>query len=118
MKILSIQQPWAWAIVYAGKDIENRSWSTNFRGKFLIHTGKKFDREGYEWIKEEFPDINIPGPKDFLLGGVIGSAEIVGCVQKHNSRWFFGPFGFVLRNPVQETFIPLKGQLGFFDSVI
>lgn len=23
---LSIRQPWAWAILCAGKDIENRSW--------------------------------------------------------------------------------------------
>lgn len=23
---LSVRQPWAWAIIFAGKDIENRSW--------------------------------------------------------------------------------------------
>lgn len=23
---LSVRQPWAWAIIHAGKDIENRSW--------------------------------------------------------------------------------------------
>lgn len=116
MKILSIRQPWAWAIIHAEKDIENRGWPTNFRGKFLIHAGKKFDREGYEWLKEEFP--NIACPDEFLTGGVIGSAEIVDCVQKHNSRWFFGPFGFVLRNSLPEVFTPMKGQLGFFDSAI
>lgn len=25
---LSIRQPWAWAILHAGKDIENRDWHT------------------------------------------------------------------------------------------
>lgn len=37
MKALSIRQPWAWLILHGGKDIENRSWNTNFRGRFLIH---------------------------------------------------------------------------------
>lgn len=23
---LSVRQPWAWAIIHAGKDIENRTW--------------------------------------------------------------------------------------------
>ena len=27
MKAISIRQPWAWAVIYAGKDIENRSFS-------------------------------------------------------------------------------------------
>ncbi len=38
--ILSIRQPWAWLIVNGYKDIENRTWSTRFRGKVLIHAGK------------------------------------------------------------------------------
>ena len=29
MKALSIRQPWAWAILHAGKDIENRDWRTD-----------------------------------------------------------------------------------------
>ena len=28
MKALTIKQPWAWAIIHAGKDIENRDWVT------------------------------------------------------------------------------------------
>ena len=37
MKCLSLRQPWAWAVVHAGKSVENRRWNTNFRGEFLIH---------------------------------------------------------------------------------
>lgn len=40
MKALSIRQPWAWLIVHGGKDIENRSWHTKFRGRFLVHAAK------------------------------------------------------------------------------
>jgi len=34
---LSLRQPWAWAVLSAGKTIENRKWSTSFRGVFLLH---------------------------------------------------------------------------------
>ena len=39
MKALTVRQPWAWAIVHAGKRIENRTRRTNFRGRFYIHAG-------------------------------------------------------------------------------
>ena len=39
MKALSVHQPWAWLIVNGIKIVENRSWSTEFRGRFLVHAG-------------------------------------------------------------------------------
>lgn len=36
MKAITIRQPWASLIVHGIKDIENRSWQTNFRGRVLI----------------------------------------------------------------------------------
>jgi hypothetical protein len=41
---LSIRQPWAWLIVNGFKDLENRSWSTAFRGPVWIHAGKAWGR--------------------------------------------------------------------------
>ena len=41
MKCLSIQQPWAWAVVNGWKPIENRTWHTNYHGPLLIHTGQR-----------------------------------------------------------------------------
>ena len=32
MKALTIKQPWAWAILHGGKDIENRNWFTSVAG--------------------------------------------------------------------------------------
>ena len=52
MKALSIKQPWAWAIIHAGKNVENRTWATSYRGPLLIHAGKTFDHEGYQWIMD------------------------------------------------------------------
>ena len=37
MKVLSVRQPWAWAIIHGGKDVENRNWYTSFRGTLAIH---------------------------------------------------------------------------------
>jgi hypothetical protein len=39
MKAITVRQPWAWAIINAGKDIENRTWNTNFRGRVAIRAG-------------------------------------------------------------------------------
>jgi len=38
------------------------------------------------------------------------------CVTSSRSKWFFGPYGFVLKNPVEfEKPIPFKGKLGLFE---
>lgn len=117
MKALSIKQPWAWLIIHGFKDIENRSWKpTNpglrFRGRVLIHTGKKFDgpNDPEEW---DWPE--IARPERFDLRGIVGEAEIVDCVTRSTSPWFFGPYGFVIRNARPLPFMPWIGQLGFFD---
>jgi hypothetical protein len=39
LKAISIRQPWAWLIVNGYKDVENRIWAANVRGRVLIHVG-------------------------------------------------------------------------------
>lgn len=111
MKALSIQQPWAWLIVHGHKDIENRTWPTRFRGQFLIHTGKRHDGAPDDW---DWPEIEPPAAFDY--GGIIGVAEIAGCYQRHASRWFRGPYGFVIRDARPLPFRSYRGQLGFFEA--
>lgn len=45
MKAITIKQPWASLIVVGIKDVENRTWKTNFRGRVLIHASAKADKE-------------------------------------------------------------------------
>ena len=116
MKAISIQQPWAWLICAGFKDIENRSWKTNYRGEILIHAGKKIDKSAIEWVKENRPDIELP--TEFRTGGIVGRAEIVDCVAESESPWFFGEFGFVLAHQAPMTLRPLRGQLGIFNVEI
>ncbi|TGL58686.1 ASCH domain-containing protein [Leptospira ognonensis] len=114
MKAISIRQPLAYLIVNGYKDVENGSWPTSFRGKVLIHAGKKFENETYYNVLKNLK-IKLPPIEDFELGGIVGEAEIVDCVEKSKSKWFSGPYGFVMKNAKRKRFKPLKGQLGFFN---
>lgn len=123
MLALSIRQPWAWLIVHAGKDIENRDWPTRVRGRILVHASKGMTHEEWSsaWTFAHGSGASSKAMKAGLMrqnverGGFIGTVEIADCVQSSESRWFMGTYGFVLRNPQPMPFVPWKGQLGFFD---
>lgn len=137
MKALSIKQPWAWLICAGYKDIENRSWSLHmpplytWRGyaknvptRIYIHTGLSTSDmipEVIEFAKERLTILQrltmlAAFDAGIFHGGIIGEVDITGCVEKSDSLWFVGPFGFTLANPVlYETPIPCKGKLGFFN---
>lgn len=119
MIALSIRQPWAWLILNAGKDIENRTWRTRFRGRVLIHAGKGMTRaeyeDAYDTVMVVNPQILMPTFRALERGGIVGSVEIVDCVEESSSPWFEGPFGFVLRDPRSMPFEPCKGRLGIFE---
>lgn len=115
---ISIRQPWAWLILYGGKDIENRSWPTRFRGPVLIHAAKGMTAEEYEGARQ-FTDgacLARPWPtiRELERGGIVGVAEIVDCVTASDSLWFVGEYGFVIRGARPLPFHPCKGALGFF----
>lgn len=128
---LSVRQPWAWAIIHAGKDIENRNWSRlnatrhllDFRGPVCIHAAKGMTRDEYESAEAAISNCSVrhtgaaaatPWPHEILRGGIIGTAEIVDVVRKSESPWFFGTIGLVLANARPVEFIPATGALGFF----
>lgn len=115
MKVLSIKQPWAWLIVNGIKDIENRTWKTNFRGQFFIHASQSFDYDGYKKIQNTKIINHLPKQYQYEFGGIIGITSIIDCVIEHQSIWFTGPYGFVLQNSKPVKFHRLRGQMGFFD---
>jgi hypothetical protein len=115
MKALSIRQPWAWLIVNGYKDIENRTWNTKFRGLVLIHASKGFDKEGYAWVLDNFPKIDLPIPSQLERGGIVGVANFFAVATASSSPWFFGPVGFCLREAKPLPFVPMLGRLGFFE---
>lgn len=118
---LSIRQPWAHAILHAGKDVENRNWPTRFRGRVLIHAAKGMDEDDVDGFRDLLATRSIATPAlkglkvgDLQRGGIIGEVEIVDCVRASGSPWFVGDWGFVVRNPRPIAFAPCRGMLGFF----
>lgn len=104
IKALSIKQPYPHHIFYDGKDVENRDWPTQGRGWFIVHAG----------VSKTEIDKDDPKEAAMPRGGVVGMARIVDCVEKMDSEWFFGRYGFVLRDAFPLPLILIKGQLGFF----
>jgi hypothetical protein len=111
MRALTVRQPWAWAILYAGKDIENRSWTNrHVIDTIAIHAGYGVDP------LEELPrGVKIPSNEDLVRGAIIGVVDVVDVVDRHRSKWFSGPLGWVLRNPRRlKKPIFCKGSLGLW----
>jgi|GEM_PF-540104 len=121
VKALSIRQPWAWAIIYGGKDIENRTWQAvrhglDESGRFAVHASKGMTKDEYESTARFMKSLGVdcPPAADLIRGGIIGTVELVACVKESDSPWFFGPRGLVLRDPEPTEFVPCQGALGFF----
>lgn len=113
MLALSIRQPWAHAIFHLGKDVENRSWKTKYRGPFLIHAGKMLDTSFYYHIGGLFPrDMDTDGME---FGAILGMAHIDDVVEQSDSKWFFGKYGYKLSHIERfERPVKCKGKQGFF----
>jgi hypothetical protein len=120
---ISIRQPWAWLIIHAGKDIENRTWPTRFRGRVLIHASKGMTEQEYRDACNFMATDSrlaaalksLPQMHELQRGGIIGEAEVVGCVNDSESPWFVGEWGHMLRNPKPLEFRPCRGALGYFN---
>lgn len=94
MKALSIKQPWAHRIIKGLKQIEYRSWSTDYRGPLLICSSKTPDTEGE----------NLP------LGMALGVVDLVNITKRN------GEFNWHLRNPRRfKKPFPVKGKIKLFD---
>lgn len=119
MKALTLRPTWAWFVVNGYKDIENRSWPTRLRGRIWIHASSslvtKAEYERFESICRRRRIKNYPERDGFQTGGIVGSVQIVNCVDRSRSFWFGGPYGFVLKNARRARFKPMKGRLGFFE---
>ena len=125
MKALTVKQPWASLIAQGLKDVENRTWKTNYRGKILIHAAATAVKEGWDALNEA-QLVKVFNQKEKLYGGnedlpngaIVGSVEIVDCVKNHPSIWAEqGVWNWVLKNPVMfdEPVTGVKGKLSLWE---
>jgi len=132
MKALSIKQPWAYLIAAGIKDIENRTWKTNYRGKFLIHAPQKAEKlhllelftANQRALLNNKRDITNHSVltyivmRKYLLSSIIGECEIVDCIQNSKSVWAeSGCWHFILKNAMlyDKPIMNIKGALNFWN---
>lgn len=126
IKCISVQQPWA-SFLFGHpsglalprfKNVENRTWSTRYRGPLLIHASAKLDiASAVNWggvgpFKQRF--LGLP------LGVIIGVVELTDVVTDHDSPWALdGQYHWVLSRPRRfKTMVPWSGRLGLYDVPI
>lgn len=122
---LTVRWPFAGAILYGGKNIENRTQKTNLRGVIYIHQGQtpdNFDGQakvarlvGLLKSGREQAHARIAKTRDYF-GHLIGTVEIVDCVLNSKSPWAIaGEWQYVLANPKALTKpIAHRGNVGFW----
>lgn len=126
MKAISIRQPWTWAILRLGQDVENRprNIAGDYRGPLVIHASKKplpvmdESRDFILHLTGRLPLAEHPSQ----LGAALG---VVDLVYVHHaldcgracSPWAMGDqHHLVLTNPrIFAEPIPYRGALGLWD---
>jgi len=120
LTIISFRAIWAHAILFYGKDVENRSNSSfnNVRGLVGVHASKvrpiddtknAFD---YKLITGDNPDFEV---METLCGHLVGVVNVTDCHRKSSSisstsRWAEAGYNqLILEKPhAVEPFIPIK----------
>jgi hypothetical protein len=139
MKTLTLTQPWASLIALGEKQVETRSWHTNYRGPLAIHAAISFPG----WAKRQCFMPPFAGvlaghdlsPDTLPLGRVLCITSIVDCLRTEqiSEAWCLysesiheeafgnfapGRFGFVLQHGIEKVFDPppyAKGSLGLWE---
>jgi len=122
IKALSLRQPYAELVVIGKKTIELRTWSTKYRGEFLIHAAKTVNVQDCKLAGYDIQDLEF--------GKIIGKATLIDVKNyddfkdewikdssKHlaGKEYRFSTKGFILQNASKfEKPIICKGQLNFF----
>ncbi len=121
MKTLSIRQPWANLIVHGIKDIENRTWKTNFRGVIYIHAPGKDDSNNIVMGDDRVSEIHKYGVHSVVnrpTSSIIGTVEIVDCIKDSKSIWAdHDCWHWVLKDPIifRPPIKNIKGKLSLWD---
>ena len=103
MRAITIRQPWAWAVIHAGKTVENRSRNIAgaYHGLVAIHASKRDDLNAFiasnvlcEAVESHLPRsasgiADMREPWILNRGMIIGVADLVDVhyVDGHSERW-------------------------------
>lgn len=132
MRILTVRQPWAWAIIHGGKDVENRvrNIAGGYRGPVAIHAAKINDTDA--WAAMGRTNLaaytrSLDAVESLIGGAIIGVVDLIdshpvdACItQQHDGDWLVCSewaeregHHLVLVNPrALDEPIPYTGALG------
>jgi hypothetical protein len=124
MFAISLLQPWAWAILWAGKDIENRTWDlpAQFVGRrVMLRASKRVSRDEFDGAAdmiEGVSGVRVSSYELVPMGALVGAVTFTGSIHPGNDgvRWHFpDQFCWIVHDakPLPEP-IPCKGMLGFW----
>lgn len=132
MRALTILQPWADLIMSGAKRVENRTWTTKYRGRFYVHAGKSREAMVTTEVNGE-ARCRVTGKalERMKFGYVLGIVTLLDCLPieevkagKHDAAYPWlraheyaeGPWCWVLaENRAHIGPWPYKGAQGLFD---
>ena len=116
---ISLWQPWLWAILSAGKSVENRTWATHKRGVILLHASKtRDDLPSAVRFLNQVHGVKVP-VAELVFGAIVGAVNLTSChysADKSPDGWGY-PNRFHWRfedvTPLPYP-IACRGHQGFF----
>lgn len=99
MRVLTVRQPWAWAIIFGGKSVENRTRNIagDYRGPVAIHVALQFaDLGGESWNRRIAAEVGR-----LSRAGLPGNERVVSHIAnedhpKHHVHRRYGHRGAVI----------------------
>lgn len=123
---LTVRQPWASAIAYGPKRIENRTWPLpSSAGPWLaLHAGKRRPTRAEQ--EELWPDLRqhwpaVPDASALPLGALLGLVRVEACPALEDAPhltadpWACGPVCWLIAEVITlDTPIPMGGKQGLW----
>ena len=121
VKALTLRPPWAWAMIYGGKDVENRRWRTAYRGPLLIHAGKNADPDPEAtsrllWTMADPEAFRQPRAAWQAREAIIGVVHLADVLTDSRSPWATAGWynwAFEFPAPIDPP-IPCRGRPGLW----
>lgn len=127
MKVISIKEPFATLIKENIKNIETRSWKTNYRGEIYIHASKISDKTRTQELSDLTKNLKMNN------GNIIAKATLVDCkymdqkfikeIKQNKTEYLCGDYkegryAWILKDIKKIKPIKAKGKLNIWNYEI